>query len=185
MSNGGKIQRYVLGLDLGVASIGWALVGLDEAGVPCRIIRAGVHLFEAGVDGGKQDPETAMEKGREKSRALPRRDARQQRRQTWRRAYRKRKLLKRLISWGLLPQPPQRLNSPADIDSYLKALDAKLREKWEDKLNADHRLRQLLPYRLRAEAIKRALDPYEVGRALYPAALSHLRPARMGRGCNL
>lgn len=161
--------RYILGLDLGVSSIGWALVGSGE-GFTNRIIRAGVHLFEAGVDGGKQDPESAMETGRERSLAAPRRDARQQRRQTWRRAYRKRVLLKTLIRTGLLPRPQERLGSPQDIDAYLKALDARLRTKWEDKQDADHRERQLLPYRLRAEAVATPLEPYEVGRAIYHLA---------------
>lgn len=160
-------KPYVLGLDLGVASIGWALAECADSG---RIIRAGVHLFEAGIDGGKQDPETAMATGREKSRAAPRRDARQQRRQIWRRAYRKRVLLKALIRYGLLPKPERRLDSPAEIDSYLKDLDAQLRECWEVKQNADHRMRQLLPYRLRAEALCTRLEPREVGRALYHLA---------------
>ncbi len=159
-------QSYVLGLDIGVASIGWAVVDPSTA----RVIRAGVHLFEAGVDGGKQNPETAMASGREQSRATPRRDARQQRRQTWRRAYRKRVLLKALIRRGLLPAPERRLDSPQDIDSYLKAIDAGLRHAWEAKQNADHRLRQLLPYRLRAEALRTRLEAHEVGRALYHLA---------------
>jgi CRISPR-associated endonuclease Csn1 len=161
---------YVLGLDLGVASIGWGLVGLDDGTRPKRIIRAGVHLFEAGIDGGKQDPETALATGKEKSRATPRRQARQQRRQIWRRAYRKRRLLKRLIRYGFLPKPDRRFSDPADIDSYLKTVDAELRQEWEEKAGADHRLRQLLPYRLRAEALDHRLEAHEVGRAVYHLA---------------
>jgi CRISPR-associated endonuclease Csn1 len=160
-------QTFVLGLDLGVSSIGWAMIGTE---VPHRIIRAGVHLFEAGVDGGKQDAETAMETGREKSRAMPRRNARQQRRQTWRRALRKRKILKALIRHGLFPEPIDRLASPADIDAYLKQRDAELRATWEVRPEVDHRTRQVLPYRLRAEALHRKLEPYEVGRAIYHLA---------------
>ncbi|MCC5831315.1 MAG: type II CRISPR RNA-guided endonuclease Cas9 [Phycisphaeraceae bacterium] len=159
---------YVLGLDLGVSSLGWALVTGAKPGSDGRVIRAGTHLFEAGIDGGKQDPESAMATGREKSRALPRRDARQQRRQTWRRAFRKRALLNTLIRHELLPTPEQRLVSPDEIDAYLKKLDKKLRAAWENGL--DHRSRQLLPYRLRAAAIEGRLEAYEIGRALYHLA---------------
>jgi len=170
MSSNGTGKQYTLGLDLGVSSIGWAIIDDDAPASGIRIVRAGAHLFEAGIDGGKTDPESAMETGREKSRALPRRNARQQRRQTWRRAFRKRSLLKALIGIGLLPKPAQRLASPADIDIYLKTLDEQLRETWEETSNADHRTRQVLPYRLRAEALRRKLQPDEVGRALYHLA---------------
>jgi len=164
-------RPYVLGLDIGVASVGWAMVEADPKGRQQRIIRAGVHLFEAGVDGGQQDPQTAVAKGKEQSPAAPRRTARQQRRQIWRRAYRKRLLLKRLIRHGLLPQPVDRLDSPEDIHEYLQKLDADLRAKWEAaEAQGDHRTAQLLPYRLRAEALRRALEPFEVGRALYHLA---------------
>lgn len=163
-------QSYALGLDLGVSSIGWAVVDASTSASDARVVRTGVHLFEAGIDGGKQDPETAMESGRERSLAMPRRNARQQRRQTWRRAFRKRSLLKKLIRYGLLPEPEHRLASPADIDAYLKQLDAAFRDAWEATQDVDHRIRQLLPYRLRAEALSRKLEPYEVGRAIYHLA---------------
>ncbi|MGI9015030.1 MAG: type II CRISPR RNA-guided endonuclease Cas9 [Phycisphaerales bacterium] len=160
---------YILGLDLGVASIGWAIVEPAAGSEPGRIVRAGVHLFEAGIDGGKQGEEAAMASGKEQSKATPRRDARQQRRQTWRRTYRKRLVLNRLIKHGLLPEPPHRLHDPAEIDAYLKTLDATLRASWEQE-GTDHQKRQVLPYRLRAAAIHRRLEPFEVGRALYHLA---------------
>lgn len=167
-TNEGK--PYVLGLDLGVASIGWACIGLSGQGEPDHIIRAGVHIFEAGVEGGRG----ALAEGNEKSKALPRRLARGQRKQTWRRAFRKRQILKRLIRHGLLPKPEKRLATPEDIDAYLKALDVELqkREKWE-KTGDDqerHRLSQLLPYRLRAAATERKIELDEIGRALYHLA---------------
>lgn len=160
-------RPYVLGLDLGVSSLGWAVLEEED---PPRIRRAGVHLFEAGIDGGKQSPENALQSGKEQSRAAPRRDARQQRRQTWRRAYRKRVLLKSLIRCGLLPEPESRLATPEDIDGYLKSVDAALRKKWESDPKVDHRACQVLMYRLRAEALRTKLDRYEVGRALYHLA---------------
>jgi CRISPR-associated endonuclease Csn1 len=80
-----------------------------------------------------------------------------------RRALRRRRLLKALQSAGLLP--PGDIESPAGIDSLMKGLDASLRATWEG--GADHRTRQLLPYRIRAAAISRRLELHEIGRALY------------------
>jgi len=157
---------FVLGLDIGVSSIGWALVALDSAGLPTGIVRTGVHLFDAGVDGGKADPETALLQGREQSRAKPRRDARAMRRQTWRRARRKRKVLRSLMRTGLLPHGDT--STPASIDQYLKELDARLRDRWERE--SSHRSRQLLPYRLREAAVTARIEPDELGRALYHLA---------------
>ncbi len=151
-------MRTWLGLDLGIASIGWAVVGLDDAGAPARILRMGTHLFESGTEGD-------AERGRDESRAGPRRLARQQRKLFRRRALRRRRLLKVLQSIGLLP--PGDIATPQGIDALFKALDAELRNKWERERASDHRERQLLPYRLRAAAVEQRLEPYEVGRALY------------------
>lgn len=156
---------YILGLDIGVASIGWAVLELDADGCPRGIRRAGVHLFQAGIDAGKSDPETAMLQGREQSRAKPRRDARSMRRQTWRRARRKRKALNALIRIGLLPEGDVR--TPEAIDRYLKAFDAGLRERWA---TGDHTNAQTLFYRLRAAAVAGPIERHDLGRALYHLA---------------
>ena len=47
-----KERKYVLGLDLGVASIGWAALLLDEYDMPKRIIDQNVMIFKA-VDNDK------------------------------------------------------------------------------------------------------------------------------------
>lgn len=150
---------YALGLDLGVGSVGWAVVALDHEGHARNVVKAGAHLFEAGTQGN-------IEEGRDESRARPRRDARHMRRQTWRRARRKRHLIHELQRAGLLPAGST--NTPAEIDEFVKSLDAALQKRWED--GADHRQRQVLPYRLRADAIRRRLQPEEVGRAFYHLA---------------
>ena len=56
-------QKYVLGLDLGSASLGWALIALDDADNPVSLIRAGVRIFEPGVDGTSMD----IEQGKDQS----------------------------------------------------------------------------------------------------------------------
>ena len=71
--------QYILGLDLGPSSIGWAIIALEN-GEPAAVAAAGVRRFEAGVQGD-------IEAGRDESRATQRRDARSPRRQTWRRQY--------------------------------------------------------------------------------------------------
>lgn len=157
---------YVLGLDIGVASIGWAIVPVDKAGNVRGVHRAGAHLFEAGIDAGKADAETAMMQGREQSKAKPRRDARAMRRQTWRRARRKKKVLGALIRHGLLPEGD--IRTPAAIDAYVKAIDATLREAWENGVS--HVERQNTTYRLRTACATRPVERFELGRALYHLA---------------
>ena len=38
--------NYILGLDIGIASVGWAMVEIDEAENPIRLIDLGVRVFE-------------------------------------------------------------------------------------------------------------------------------------------
>jgi len=151
--------RFQLGLDIGVASIGWSLIRADEAGQPLGIEAMGVHLFEAGVAGD-------VERGKDESKAAPRRAARMMRRQLWRKQWRRHRVLHELMSCGLLP--PGGVADHLATDAYLKGIDGALRATWERE--AGHREAQLLPYRLRAEAARRRLEPVEVGRALYHLA---------------
>ncbi|MEG9545687.1 type II CRISPR RNA-guided endonuclease Cas9 [Mannheimia sp. HC-2023] len=41
-----KLLRYILGLDLGIASVGWAIVEIDENDFPIRLIDIGVRTFD-------------------------------------------------------------------------------------------------------------------------------------------
>ena len=38
--------NYILGLDIGIASVGWAIVEIDEEENPIRLIDLGVRVFE-------------------------------------------------------------------------------------------------------------------------------------------
>lgn len=154
------VVSYGLGLDQGVASIGWAVLALDAAGRPVGVERMGAHLFEAGTEGD-------IEGGRDESRAGPRRMARQLRKQYRRRVLRKKRLLRWLQELGLMPAGD--ISTPEGRDTLMKSLDEKLRVKWEPD-GADHRIRQLLPYRLRAAGLTGKLEPFELGRALYHLA---------------
>ncbi|MDH2997411.1 type II CRISPR RNA-guided endonuclease Cas9 [Pasteurellaceae bacterium LFhippo2] len=72
-----KLLNYVLGLDIGIASVGWAVVEIDEQENPLRLIDVGVRTFERA-----EVPKTGD------SLALARRLARSTRRLIRRRAYR-------------------------------------------------------------------------------------------------
>ena len=43
-----KKEDYILGLDIGISSVGWGLLALDENGQPYRIIDAGSRIFTPG-----------------------------------------------------------------------------------------------------------------------------------------
>lgn len=158
---------YVLGLDIGVASVGWAIATRGPDGQPLGLLGLGSHLFEPGTDGGKGGSE-AIAAGKDTPRNQARRTARLMRRQVWRRARRKRKLLRALIEHGLLPQAESPLQRPLDVDGYLKKLDATLAERWlAGKSHADH---QRMPYLIRVAATTGRVELHEVGRALYHLA---------------
>jgi CRISPR-associated endonuclease Csn1 len=153
-----RAAKYLLGLDVGTTSIGWAVIALNND-LPCGILHAGVRCFEAGV---KKD----MEKGQDASRAAERRAARLARRQLWRRAVRGRKLFRMLQALDLLP--PGEAQTPQQRHAILHAIDQELRERYG--LASDPVKAHLLPYLLRAWAVEQPLARYELGRALYHLA---------------
>jgi CRISPR-associated endonuclease Csn1 len=150
-------EPVVLGLDIGAKSIGWALVRGPETGKP-EIVAAGVRVFEAGVDGD-------IESGQDSSRAAVRRMARQMRRQTHRRVQRKRQLFRLLQSVGLLPATPNTQSTTRD--ATIKAVDTLLLASLPEAYGTEGDVAAKLPYVLRAEALKRALTPEELGRVFY------------------
>lgn len=138
------MSEYILGLDLGPNSIGWALVAAEanddgevcpkglldtsKAGHP----PLGVRVFEAGLQNFDQG-------SKEASRNQKRRQARSMRKTLARRRARKALALEVLQREHLLPTDADELRQVMGMD----------------------------PYQLRAEGLDRALEPYELGRALY------------------
>ncbi len=153
---------YTLGLDLGAASVGWAVVKEPTTDQDTdSVLHLGVHRFEAGVaEPGK------MGYGGEESSAKPRRDARQMRRQLWRRKRRRKLLLTRLQQHDLLPAAE--LDSPETIHEYLRNLDQSILNRRYP--NAMHEQQLKLPYLLRAKAVGERIDLDELGRVLYHLA---------------
>ena len=154
------IARTVLGLDLGVGSVGWALISEERVGdswAPVRIKDLGVRVFEKGMEEDRAGIKRS-------SPAAARRGFRSTRRRIWRRATRKRGVLSMLQSLGLvppeLPVPSKPGESP--IGLWCQAFD----HAWWKQQGGGHRAAQVIPYALRAEALRRKLSEEELGRAL-------------------
>src|SRR5579859_2619660 len=115
---------YILGIDLGSASLGWALVHATND-TPRGILAAGVRIFSPGVDGD-------IDSGQDESRNKKRREARLQRRQFRRRALRAQRLFTVLQTAGLLPAPPADISQNASVARtfVLATLDAQIRQRW-------------------------------------------------------
>lgn len=169
--------RFVLGLDVGANSIGWAIVRLDETDQPSEIVRVGTRIFEAGLADLEVDA-----KG--KPRNAERRAARMRRRQLERRGRRLALLYRALQKAGFLPatqSPPRSTESTAERRLDARA-EARSRHEMLTSLDTAIALRhageaggrwaghQALPYWLRARALDHRLEPDEVGRALYHLA---------------
>lgn len=148
-------QDYVLGLDIGTNSVGWAAVEQKD-GRPVKLLRAGVRVFDAGVDGD-------IESGRDESRAVKRRQARLRRRMLERRTRRLKKLAHLLQDAGLLP--PGDLKSEEARIKFYAELDNKI---FSEPARKQHP--HTLPYLLRAKALDKKLSEYELGRAIYHLA---------------
>ena len=153
-------EKTVLGLDLGAASVGGALLRYDADDSTGSIIACGSRIFPEGVDGD-------LARGREESRNVKRRDARQSRRQGWRRKRRIWKTYRTLQDGGLLP--PGGEKDSRERHQCLQDLDRQLRE--ELYPDADRRESHLLPYLLRRDALDRELPEHAVGRAILHLAM--------------
>jgi len=156
--------EYVLGIDLGTNSLGWAMIALVD-GEPANLFRAGVRVFDAGMEGD-------IASGREESRNKARRDARLHRRQLWRHRRRLVKVAHILQAGGLLPEGD--ISDPKSRQDFFNRLDADIfASAWfasKEKTGTYPEPRHTLPYILRAVALDEKLEPHFLGRALYHLA---------------
>ena len=148
-------EGLILGLDIGTASLGWALIEQRD-GRLVELRGAGVRAFEAGVEGD-------VGVGRDTSRAATRREKRLRRRMLARRRHRLNKLATILQRAELLP--PGDLEPAETAMKFFADLDRKLFS--TEARRADP---HLLPYRLRARALDEKLTLNELGRAFYHLA---------------
>ncbi len=148
--------KYILGLDLGVASVGWALVPCDYSQISEETLKMGSRIFDPGTDG-------KLEEGKDESRNLKRRQARGARRNIWRRRRRAVKLFNILQNACLLPTTP--CHAPEARQALFNKLDADLKRRYFP--GADRVEAQTFLYKLRAAALDQPLDPDAVGRIFY------------------
>ena len=140
-----------LGLDLGISSIGWAL--LEEANNERKLLGWGSQIFEAGMDDD-------IESGKGVSRCAERRTKEALRKQYQRRQERKKKLIETMISGGLLDREPDA--------EFFNQIDSRLLIDFspENRRQNAH----LIPYLYRKKALDTVLKPEEVARALFHLA---------------
>ena len=148
-----------LGLDLGTASIGWAII--DEQA--SNIIDAGVRVFPEGAEG--------IGTMAEQSSNAVRREHRQARRQTYRRRLRRIKLLSVLINQGMCPLTHEELR------------------KWKNYKTGEVKVfpsnpeftswLQMNPYELRHRVLATDISLHELGRIFYH--IIHHRGFKSGR----
>ncbi len=87
------MEKYAIGLDIGITSVGWATVLLDETDSPCGILDLGSRIFEAA-----EHPKTGA------SLAAPRREARSARRRLRRHRHRLERIRALMVQTGLLTE---------------------------------------------------------------------------------
>ncbi|MCI5764354.1 type II CRISPR RNA-guided endonuclease Cas9 [Actinobacillus porcinus] len=112
--------NYILGLDLGIASVGWAVVEIDEIGNVIRLIDLGVRTFDA------------AETGKGEGLNLVRKSARATRRLIYRKAQRVRELRYLFKNEGLIDDVKANHKLPNNVwELRVKGLDQKLNnEEW-------------------------------------------------------
>ncbi len=85
------MSSYAIGLDIGITSVGWAVLALDSSEKPYGIISLGSRIFDAA-----EQPKTGA------SLAAPRREARSMRRRIRRKRHRSERIKALFVSSGLL-----------------------------------------------------------------------------------
>lgn len=167
-------MNYRLGLDLGTNSIGWAVINNSDPRNP-ELVDTGVRVFSDG-----REPASNERIG--DSLAVKRRMARLMRRQRDRRRRRIHRLASFLSRNGYLPKKRAErkrwLHSLPDSEKTLEIEPRRLARRVFEavfsiigypsflKRSEVDRIHHLDPYKLRAEALDRVLEPYELGRVL-------------------
>lgn len=142
-------MHWRLGIDLGTNSLGWWAFRLRRDGKRWHVAESmdgGVYIFPDG-----REPAKGGRVG--DSNAVNRRMARGMRRNRDRRKSRLRAFMRKLVELGLMPA------DRVERDVLFQV---------PRKAGTDSRYN---PYRLRAEALSRTLEPYELGRALFHLGL--------------
>ena len=105
---------YGIGLDIGIASVGWAVVALNENAEPYGLVRCGSRIFDKA-----EQPKTGD------SLAAPRREARSARRRLRRRSLRKADLYELMEKNGLRQAEKGKERAPCKNSRKLPPLPEK------------------------------------------------------------
>lgn len=136
-------KDYILGIDVGISSVGWGMLELNEKGEPFKILDTGVRIFTPG-----EVPKTGA------SKALARRQKRGARRIIQRREYRLDRVRLLLSQYGFLPKISDDI-IPSEREELLTLEFDKLLNKYYKNKNTN-------PYELKVEALKRKLSNEEL-----------------------
>ena len=118
-------KNYILGIDVGISSVGWGLLELNEKDEPFKILDTGVRIFTPG-----EVPKTGA------SKALARRQKRGARRIIQRREYRLDRVRLLLSQYGFLPKISDDI-IPSEREELLTL---ELTEKEQEKLDESARV---------------------------------------------
>ena len=136
-------KKYILGLDVGISSVGWGLLELDEKDNPYKILNTGVRIFTPG-----EVPKTGA------SKALERREKRGARRIIRRREYRLDRIRLLLADNGFLASYPKNM-IPSEREEFLTIA-------YEQMLKAYYKNKNTNPYQLKVKALSQRLSDEEL-----------------------
>ena len=136
-------NKYIIGLDIGISSVGWGLLQLDENNNPCRIIDVGSRIFSPGE----------VEKTGD-SKAKERREKRGARRIIRRREFRVDRVRKLLHDNSMLVG-----NLTSNIVSQQ---NEELTLIYNEAIERYYKEKHTNPYRLKVEALDRKLEAIEL-----------------------
>ena len=136
-------KSYILGLDIGISSVGWGLLELDINNQPFKILNTGVRIFTPG-----EVPKTGA------SKALERRAKRGARRIIQRREYRLDRVRLLLSEYGFIPGYPKEL-IPSEREEYLTIV-------YDKMLHGYYREKNTNPYEIKVKALSQKLSNEEL-----------------------
>jgi CRISPR-associated endonuclease Csn1 len=135
-------RKYVLGIDIGIASIGWATFNLDEHGNPVEFCHMGSFCYP--------NPISEIVKGRRVTSRTGRGAKRRQRHRLEHFKARRKKLTRLLVDLGWLPTDPDEQT----------ALRCRKTRRVDGNVELEH------PIALKVKALSAPLEPYQLGKIL-------------------
>lgn len=138
-----KKYKYIMGLDVGISSVGWGLLLLDDDNKPYKILDVGSRIFPPGETEKTGD-----------SRAKERREKRGTRRQIRRREFRLDRVRNFLYQKGFLK---------ASIDTdVVSDINIELTDAFNKMIQEYYLHNKTNPYQLKVDALDRKLTPDEL-----------------------